>query len=38
MKADLAEALLAADLEQDGEDSFDPPQEQGQASVQSIHT
>lgn len=32
MKADLAEALLAADLEQDGEDSFDPPQEQGSSS------
>ena len=30
MKADLADALLAGGIGQDDEDSFDPPQEQGQ--------
>ena len=32
MKADLAEALLAGNLDQGDEDSFEPPQEQGQPS------
>lgn len=35
LKADLAEALLAEEL--DGEDSYDPPQEQGQA-LSNMHS
>ena len=31
MKADLAEAMLAVEQEEEGEDSFEDPQQQGQA-------
>ena len=34
MKADLAEAMLVVEQEQDEEDSFDEPQQQGQAQAQ----